>query len=549
MSSITTWSRIESRARSESFNSLQARIHDPLWMLTRQWQLGEFQGEDAGTPIFSQLSMRTTKIDKCSSGEETLQSDSIDSTPLETIIEREPPILTLRDRIEAGLYFIRTILPAVKSEIQDAHRKFQHDLAKDEKFKLNNESLQSVDADSKRYFNVMRDRAIDGTKLYKELEPIQDEQWYSKEPFNKYLIQDEQTKAIFSSWINWYKDRYLSTSQQHWINERLAYSATLLQEKQEVNTTLLEAKEYHGGHLDWHAFDVITPENLVKADTISIKAIPAPVRYRGMAAFRFWEFEDGAVDFGGIEAAPEDLLRMILVDFALVYGNDFFCIPVKLKLGTLCWQHELSVRDTFGIETRIRPISNGKQPWRLFELSSKNGTDAPGIFFLAPTLVQSLESRPVEVVKFIRDEMLNIAWAIERTVEGANGHPVSRSEIENLDKPEEAAPTETELRYRLITGTPPSYWYPMLPQKQSETSVENRLELLSADKNEPIGRILSTMTSVFDEEVPRTGTQINCTYQYARWIDGSTHLWLGRKRRPGRGEGSSGLRFDVAENR
>jgi hypothetical protein len=27
---------------------------------------------------------------------------------------------------------------------------------------------------------------------------------------------------------------------------------------------------------------------------------------------------------------------------------------------------------------------------------------------------------------------------------------------------------------------------------------------------------------------------------------GSTHLWVGRRKQPGRGEGSSGLRFDVA---
>ena len=30
---------------------LEARVHDPLWLLGRQWQLGEFEGEDAGTPL------------------------------------------------------------------------------------------------------------------------------------------------------------------------------------------------------------------------------------------------------------------------------------------------------------------------------------------------------------------------------------------------------------------------------------------------------------------------------------------------------------------
>ena len=34
-------------------------------------------------------------------------------------------------------------------------------------------------------------------------------------------------------------------------------------------------------------------------------------------------------------------------------------------------------------------------------------------------------------------------------------------------------------------------------------------------------------------------------FQFTRWVDGRPLLWLGRRKRAGRGEGSSGLRFDV----
>jgi hypothetical protein len=50
-----------------------------------------------------------------------------------------------------------------------------------------------------------------------------------------------------------------------------------------------------------------------------------------------------------------------------------------------------------------------------------------------------------------------------------------------------------------------------------------------------------------DEEVPREGARVTRAYQYARWVDGSTHLWSGRRKQPGRGEGSSGLQFDILE--
>jgi hypothetical protein len=38
-------------------------------------------------------------------------------------------------------------------------------------------------------------------------------------------------------------------------------------------------------------------------------------------------------------------------------------------------------------------------------------------------------------------------------------------------------------------------------------------------------------------------------YQAARGVDGARLLWLGRRKDIGRGEGSSGLRFDAAERR
>jgi hypothetical protein len=63
------------------------------------------------------------------------------------------------------------------------------------------------------------------------------------------------------------------------------------------------------------------------------------------------------------------------------------------------------------------------------------------------------------------------------------------------------------------------------------------------------GRIMATPGPLllFDEEVPRAGARVTASYQHARWIDGSTHVWRGRRKEPGRGEGASGLRYDVVD--
>ncbi len=82
-----------------------------------------------------------------------------------------------------------------------------------------------------------------------------------------------------------------------------------------------------------------------------------------------------------------------------------------------------------------------------------------------------------------------------------------------------------------------------------------RAAMLRAPLNTPIlpyGRILNPQKvgtgpyRVQEEEVSRTGVRVSRVYSRARWTDGSTHLWIARRKQTGRGEGSSGLKFDSA---
>jgi hypothetical protein len=68
----------------------------------------------------------------------------------------------------------------------------------------------------------------------------------------------------------------------------------------------------------------------------------------------------------------------------------------------------------------------------------------------------------------------------------------------------------------------------------------------SGDSILPLGRILEPerSLSIFEEEVPRSGALVTRAWQVARTPDGRTIAWIGRRKRPGRGEGSSGIAFD-----
>jgi len=197
----------------------------------------------------------------------------------------------------------------------------------------------------------------------------------------------------------------------------------------------------------------------------------------------------------------------------------------------------------------------------MFGISRADGPPDRALL-IAPALAASLQGRDVEEVLLLRDEAANLAWAIERAVEGEHGLPADRAQAAHEASPlapPSPRPSDT-LPYRLRTDPPP-HWFPLLPQRAQPTdpSMTFRLGALPrvtpggpVTPLRPRGRLLQPMVkdprvTLREDEVPREGARVTRAYQLARWIDGTTHLWLARRKTVGRGEGSSGLRFDTTE--
>src|SRR5262245_49938031 len=90
MAEVTFFNRLEPRPRDNDFShTLAAHIRDPLWFLTRQWQIGEFNGEDTGSLAFVHYLGRTAKMPRWirSAGVELEVSGE---APLESQTLREP---------------------------------------------------------------------------------------------------------------------------------------------------------------------------------------------------------------------------------------------------------------------------------------------------------------------------------------------------------------------------------------------------------------------------------------------------------------------------
>lgn len=569
--SVTCWTRVEPHARTSDLQQglslgLQAQVYDALWLLGRQWQLLELRGEDAGSPVNVRVDGTCTPLARWQphSGQ---PEDVPAGTPLEALVERErviPPLGPagsafddLRLAAEAGLQLLRIIDTHLRDprKSDDYRKRFLRDYPLESP-----PDPAALDARSRRFLNVATQRVPDGSRIYLDFQVALGPN--PKLPKKPPIDGNDRAGvlAAIQEWYAWCGELFSEPTpgQQPWNRARMEYSFTA-----GSGNVVLDAREHDGGHLDWYSFvrrsDATLGAPAAGRGPIAFTrtAIPNPVGYPGMPVPRWWELEDGRVDFGSVAAAPSELLKVVLVEFATVFGNDWFTLPLDaLPVGALCEISAVTVTDTFGASIGLAPFGDGAgTDWRMFELTADDGTaDAGHAMLLLDALPTTQESRPVEEIVMLRDEQANMAWAVEKLVESRTGRPLDRHEDEVTRRIPPPPRDSTARRYVLQTVVPRN-WIPLLPRLDRDAGGAIILRRLARGAMRdpaggpaivPRGRLLEpgVPLDIFDEEVPRTGARVTRRWTLGRASNGRTHLWRARRKQPGRGEGSSGVRFD-----
>jgi hypothetical protein len=547
--------RYESLSRGHGIEEgLAARLHDPLWLLGRQWQFGEFRHENAASPAWVEVSTEVHILDEWRTAKgDSWQPFNPRTAPLERLVEEHGGGPTPRLRLEGGLR-LRRMLAASGSP---------DDLAA---FAARCSFPESPFLDPADV--AIRRSLPDGAALVTCLERLADPGTRDDE-----LSALHEGGAVTSSagdlgdlaedWLTWWRGEVpavVPDAQDCWDEHRLEHAFTL--RATGLPAVELRATEYAGGRLDWSAVDAFETDGGPGREPIRIdqRGVPAPARFGGMPAARFWEMEDARFDPGSVDAAPIDLGRLMLVGYATVYGNDWFVVPVRVPVASLSRVVRFDVRDVFGATSTLTPVAADVDGWNLFGLTASEQPLLPDQerptspwFLLAPSLPASLESQPTDVVLLLRDEMANVAWAVEAVVCDDQGRP--RDRFAQWAAREVAPPVETGAAAYHVASEVPDHWFPLLPEQLADQeSVRLRLVPLTrlvdgeVTHVEPAGSLLpSADLWLHEEEVPRSGAQVVRTWQYARWHDGSCHVWRARRKSTGGGEGSSGLRFDQVE--
>ena len=571
MPSITSWVRLEPRCHDPDMNeSVRARIADPLWLLARQWQTAEFQAEDTGSPVLARWRAVSTPITRyhagaITPGPRTGQRYSAGALPLEALVEQQKlrsgadPRASLRLAVESGLHFLRML------DAQATSRSYRPDFIRRFVLQAPSEAERTgLDRETLAYWNLMAGRVPDARRLFAAFRAADGRRLPLPADLDIVSGDRAEVDRAIDEWLAGEAALFAQpeAAQEAWDPERLEYAFSIGAAfgQEEVDLT---AAEYSEGHLDWHSVDVDPKIDLgAKQDNAAVSlvraTIPAPVTFRGAPAPRFWEMEDANIDYGLLPAGPGDLPHLMLSEFATSFGNDWYVIPLDLPIGTLTRTRSLVVVDSFGVQTLIAPMNDQLKPatgFALFELSHVRRDQSaplrsePNLLFLSPSLHNTLEGRALEEVLFMRDEMANVAWAVERAVQGPLEQRMDRVGAVERAADISDAPA-AGLRYRLATDVPEN-WTPLLPQRVQDGSLRLvRGAMLAPDGSNVIrrahGELLNAAArlALYDEEIPREGVRVTRAFERTRWLDGRTLLWVGLRKRVGRGEGSSALRFD-----
>jgi len=274
-----------------------------LWLLARQWQFNEFQGEDAGTPLRVSFSVAGTAVDAFRSGGDAQQQ------PWQPLMRGEAPIREPRRsgaglethprlRGDAGLHALRMSSAALRAALLTAYP-----------LTLDPPTDPVADQAGLLWSTLVDRRTVDGAALALDLQPLLDGAG-ALTALPAAIVVDagevDAAKTVLAKWLAWFRAFVFEGNADNpsWLRNRMEYAFAL-----KAGDLALTADEYTDGHVDWDDFSlsaVVPNAQPIQHSFAVATRHPTPVIYPGMPAERYWEFEDGNVNFAGAEAGITD---------------------------------------------------------------------------------------------------------------------------------------------------------------------------------------------------------------------------------------------------
>jgi hypothetical protein len=575
-SALLIWEKIQPLPKSNDIeDALRCEVHDPLWLLARQWQMGEFKAEDAGMAAFAHINALSCPVQRLLVFNGNAISYDAEEKPINSLIEQISPLFDLSLRLEAGRKWQKMLIAVGKQQAWDIFRQnpilqFKTILAAFEP-----DNLDMIDFSHEPYEHMIaalgNGRMIDGALLFKELQ--------SRKASDFLPQPDPIINETGNEWLEWVLNRLGISGTQHlnsWNASRLEYSSVTSTALPNNNMAYLHLPEYNGLMMDSFSWEQGKESDELKKDMnpglitrLRHTFIPTPVSFPGMPRARWWEFEDSTIELSNLQAKKTDLSLLLLSEFGLQFSNDWLLTPLTLPVGSLTHIQNIKVTDVFGVQSTINATQQNNQ-WEIFQLTTKDVPSPKGWLYIPAITNRYLQSELKEEINFIRDEMANLVWAIENIVpnglgEGVEGRSLAQ-QVENWLKVLASSvdvnienPPVNHTTYS-IGNTVPPHWIPFIPIRPNmnkpqivfrRAAMPRLIAQHDPTRIRPRSQVLRCTTDnkghydILEEEIPSTGLIIRQMWRRARWFDGRTVTWLAREKIVGRSKESSGLQFDT----
>lgn len=484
-----------------------AELADPAWMLGRQWQMGEHQGEDASSPLVVRLEVRHLPIEPMVGRPDADPAD----VPAEAIVEAGPgDWWTVGRRIRLGRVAERSGVIAGLGLTAAAEARLRF-------------------SDLTGPYESFNGAAFDG-QLVHAARP--DDPVFAEVP---------------------------PSPDDRWATDSLAYAASFpcagatLEVGGAGGTPHDRWRGHDGGALDWWSIDSAGDLDSSGADTTTLERWPDRFRWPGAPASRWWQIEDHRVDLGGLPPDRGHLASMLLLDLICGHADDWFLLPVAAPAGNVLELGGVEIVDSFG---ETWPKQNGPSwpdelDWSMFRVEGMTAHQ-----LVAWPTATALGGEPIDELVIGVDEDANLVWAVEERLGGRvtdRQHPLP----EPVEVRDESEPRAAAALYRYTPATAvPDHWHPYTREEQPEgvRFVQGRLQAVAVDGATtdaplPTSTFLASSDGrphrLLPSRLPPTGIRLQSRPMLARTVSGRPVLWVQRLRQPLLAPPTSGLRFDA----
>lgn len=494
-------------------DATRGTVHDPVWFLTRQWQLGELQGENASTPVKVEAVTTARAIVHADSGQ------SLQVVPPEVLVESEiDDWWTMGRRLRLGAAIAAHLGLGVEP--------------------------RWIIADPPPPYDLVAP-AWDGLAM-----------WKGGLNVAPGVLPDIPPDP-----------------QSAWVEDELIYERV---DAFAADGLRLHLRRHRGGRLDWYSLDAEAPADLPPAepDGILRRVVPARLEYPGMPRRGVWEIEDAQADLSAMAPDAVHTATQIMLALYASHRDEWFDVPIPTPTGRILRIVRFAVTDSFGdvyIAERTPegattgpmglhppvdaiPVSGARPaeatlPWGLFHTRDLESGD----LVLVQTVDRPLAGELVESVQFGVDDESNLVWAVERRLDGRATTPRAPADGTSLIPPRPSDQTKGQA-YDYIPGVgTESHWipYPMSEPGQARNLVQRRLVDLSRFPVVAVGEARAAVLTgerrrLVESVIPLGGLEVERRWMLVRDAVGAPHLWIQRQRRPLTSPPARTLRFDVA---